>query len=834
MRERQVSFAGGELSPTLWGRTDLARYAVGARTLRNFLVTPHGVLRNRTGAQHVAPVPINGTDTRARLHAFNYPDSDPVLLVFIAHQLCVVRNADDPRHSFDDVVVSLYTEYTAADLGLLRFSQVGAVLTVTAAGYATIEITRDGDDFNVAYVSFEVPNFVNGTNAGAGYVQFHNPVLVQSNTFAGGSSHPPRPWTWQVTRIVRSADGRLYETAPHTLAEWSNNPGSAAYNPLALDADIALYPDWRQRIETFAKKGDLTAQDGEVIHATRLYRGRDGHMGFIGQTTATSYIDEGEDPDFSSPPPQEFNPFDNDSLAAPEYPALVEHHENRRVFAKTPTRPSFAWESALGSYSNFDEIIPANDDASLSFEATSAELHAIVALEKLLLFTAQHIIVVTGSGKGEVITPNSIASRKLRKQGASGDVAPIVVGDTVFYLSAVGVAPRALTLKEDGADDVDVALLSKHLFDGYTVVDWAYAQYPHSVLWVVRSDGALLAITYVPEQEMFAWTEHELAGDGVVEAVATRPELGEDGVYLVVNRDETRVVERFAYDNLPLRTITTEEDDGTTKTVKVPDVRYAIYLDRAVSYYGKQSTLGEIYSFTLSDGGAGAGVGETVRLTFTNQAGEGVLPTKEGYVVQIDAPDGGLPYRFLLGVRDIIAHDYPAQVLTRDATDILGTLYAGDEYYFCAASVSGLDHLEGEAVSALVDGDVVEDLVVEAGAISLGEDTYGAIIHVGLPYESDFESLAYPHEKGRQKIVERVVLELERTRGGAVGVDLDHLKAIRTRDVGDDYSTMAPKRVEPEVPVTGTWGDPAYVAFRQSEPLPCTVLGISREIKYGG
>jgi hypothetical protein len=43
------SFAGGEFAPSLYRRVDLARYATGARRLRNFIVHPHGGVSNRAG-----------------------------------------------------------------------------------------------------------------------------------------------------------------------------------------------------------------------------------------------------------------------------------------------------------------------------------------------------------------------------------------------------------------------------------------------------------------------------------------------------------------------------------------------------------------------------------------------------------------------------------------------------------------------------------------------------------------------------------------------------------------------------------------------------------------
>ena len=52
----QPSFAAGELSPFLYGRVDLAKFHVGARTMLNFFVHPHGGASNRPGTRFIGEV----------------------------------------------------------------------------------------------------------------------------------------------------------------------------------------------------------------------------------------------------------------------------------------------------------------------------------------------------------------------------------------------------------------------------------------------------------------------------------------------------------------------------------------------------------------------------------------------------------------------------------------------------------------------------------------------------------------------------------------------------------------------------------------------------------
>src|SRR6185369_13237621 len=53
----QNSFAAGEISPQLWGRTDLIKYRTGAAVMRNMFVDFRGGAVSRAGTQIVRPCP---------------------------------------------------------------------------------------------------------------------------------------------------------------------------------------------------------------------------------------------------------------------------------------------------------------------------------------------------------------------------------------------------------------------------------------------------------------------------------------------------------------------------------------------------------------------------------------------------------------------------------------------------------------------------------------------------------------------------------------------------------------------------------------------------------
>src|SRR4051794_13701754 len=68
-REYTRSFAGGEISPDMYGRIDDAKYLSGAATLRNYIALPTGPAQNRAGFAMVKATKGNG---EARLIPFTF------------------------------------------------------------------------------------------------------------------------------------------------------------------------------------------------------------------------------------------------------------------------------------------------------------------------------------------------------------------------------------------------------------------------------------------------------------------------------------------------------------------------------------------------------------------------------------------------------------------------------------------------------------------------------------------------------------------------------------------------------------------------------------------
>ena len=71
------AFNAGELSPLLEGRTDVAKYYSGARTMENFLPKTYGGVNKRPGTMYIADTNDN---EEVRLITFEFSTTDAYIL----------------------------------------------------------------------------------------------------------------------------------------------------------------------------------------------------------------------------------------------------------------------------------------------------------------------------------------------------------------------------------------------------------------------------------------------------------------------------------------------------------------------------------------------------------------------------------------------------------------------------------------------------------------------------------------------------------------------------------------------------------------------------------
>ena len=238
---------------------------------------------------------------------------------------------------------------------------------------------------------------------------------------------------------------------------------------------------------------------------------------------------------------------------ANDRPSVVTFFEQRLVFGNTNNNPQSLWFSKNGAYLNFT-VGTAADDA-LIYTIASNQVNAIrylSATRVLTLGTSGGEYVVTATSDGP-ITPTTTLIRKYSNYGTAS-VEPVQVADVTLFLQRGNRKIREFKyvgdINADAYQAPDMSILAEHITLG-GITQFAYQQEPDSVIWMARTDGTLIGMTYRREEQVVAFHKHIIggtfsSGQAVVESVATLPsETGEDELYMIVKRTISGVTKRY-------------------------------------------------------------------------------------------------------------------------------------------------------------------------------------------------------------------------------------------------------------------------------------------------
>jgi hypothetical protein len=684
-------------------------------------------------------------------------------------------------HPFAGNAVRVITPYSAADVEALHYDQSNDVLTISHPGYEMQNLTRyDHHDWKMEPVAwgsaFNTPsNFslANRTDWNGTTTKLTYWFAVSAGTSDGTSESVP------TNMIKATSDYQLGTPRGGVQLKW---------NKLTVTPEV--YNIYRSPT---ANSADLR-WIASVTGANSAYN----HVGNTGGNV---------------PPSTARKPFygsDDNPFGPNNYPRETGYFQQRRVIAGTIDNPQSMWLSRTGNPNSLAISTPVVDTDAVIFAIAARQqqkiLH-VVPLDDLLVFTKSGEWRITGPDNG-IVTPSSIAAKPLSNYG-SADISPLQIGERILFIQDMGGAVRDLAYQANistlTADDISV--LVQHYFQTRKIKDWEYAPFPHSVVWVVMTDGTMLTLTYMKEEKVIAWTEHKTRG--IVKGVAVVPENGQSMVYLRVNRYINGAWRRFIERLTPRR---------------FTDVRDFVGVDCALSYDNPVSV-----TINNRDNGTRA-IFNAVANTFTN--GDTVD------VVTATGPDG-----------EFLAGEY---VISDKATDTV-SLKDGDGNYVRlpvgwlkfvpniilrkkVSAMSGIDHLEGETVSGLADGNVVEGLVVTGGAVTL--PFKAGRVHLGLSYQTEIETLALETQDlrsvGVPKDVSSLAIRVVESRGFEVSGDGVRYVSPKAR-TAERWGEPAKLYTEDlDLKIYGSWSPAAKLYIRQRLPLPLNVSGVVPIHAQGG
>ena len=249
---QQSNFNGGELSESLYGRTDLEKYDSSVKTMDNFIPMLQGNVMNRPGTEYICETKDSGI---ARLIPFQFSVTQSYVIEFGDFY---IRFITDGGQILDGVTPLEYVSpYAEADLNRIQYAQSADVLFLVHPDYPPHELKRFSN------TNWSISAIVFGSNA-------TTPSSVVSDN--AGSA-----FSYQVTSIVdgeESTAGTGTSLTEVSTMSWGSVGNADSYN---------------------------------------IYKSLNGVYGWIATSTSASFKDASIIPDTTKTPPIGGNPFSSDA-----------------------------------------------------------------------------------------------------------------------------------------------------------------------------------------------------------------------------------------------------------------------------------------------------------------------------------------------------------------------------------------------------------------------------------------------------------------------------------------------------------------------------------------
>lgn len=836
-RTFQSNLTGGELSPAMYSRTDVAKYQTGVKEGINVIIKPEGGMRSVPGTRFVGEIALStqqgfllpfdlgvgetyvlefGQETlrfirdgayildSARENAVTGAIGSPGVFTAAAHgfgdgervwldqivaagatqlnnRFFTVANATANTFTLVDewgdpvpltVTVGagratadyvLSTPYDLATLGdaRLNFAQDQDTMYLLSRKYPVYRLTRIApdnwtltlEDFqpsieppgdtaeavahdqtlntvtvsaaNPAVVTLNAHGFANGQLFAFSRADANGQDLLdQVFTIAGVTAN-----TFQLSGYDRSA------LAASTARGQRGTTGDvlSKYQVSAVSEDTgeeSLPSDTFYALHDLSIAGNKNNLSWPAVPGTAryvVYKDDNGIFGYIGGTTGTTFVDENINPDLSDTPQQGRNPFSG----AGNYPGCGTFFEQRLFLASTDNNPAGVWGSQSANPRNFGVSSPVKANDAITFRVRAnrvTTIEALVPTERLLMLTRSGEWLVRGSSQEEYLTPTNVVLRQRAFRGSTA-VPPVQAGDFVLHAQRGGRAVRDINFERDVVSS-ELTILARHLIPpGVSIRRMVFQQEPYSVVWVVLSDGRLIAMTYMLEHEIWGWTRMDF-GTGIVEDVAVVEEADGDAVYVQVRRTINGATKRY---------IERMENSEPTTSVDAFCVRCGVW-------------------------------------------------------AEFGAP---------------------------------------------VTEITGLSHLEGQEVVALVDGNVIRDLTVADGMVTLPIE--GSVVAIGIGYTARIRTLdidvgivrGLGSMLDRQKTATNVILRVENTRGLFVAHGDDELVEYRQRQNENYDEAIELFTGSIELTPYSDWTEGGDIVIEQRDPLPMTIAGILVDWEFG-
>ena len=744
-------------------------------------------------------------------------------------------------------VYTVTTTYETADLFDLQFAQSADVLYIAHPSYTPRKLTR------TAHTSWTISDI---TFTDGPYQDENITTTTLTPSHASGSS---RTITASATTGINGGDGfqttdvgRLISVG-HQAAEWATSTAYALGDVKRNSGNVYECI----KAGTSAGSGGPSGEGDEIVDNGATWKFlRDGGIqwGYCTVTarTNTTVVTVTVNATFGGTSAET-----KWRLGAwcdtTGFPAAVAFYEQRLFWAGSSEQPQTLWGSKSGDYENHT---PGTlDDNPVIYTLATDQVNVIKWLSPgkvMAIGTVGGEFIISGSTTADALTPTNVRVVREGTRGSSSHT-PIRIDNVVVFIQRQKRKIRefAYQFDSDSFQSPDLTILSNQVAKG-GVTEIAYQQEPSTVIWGVKADGQLVGMTYLRDQQVVAWHRHKIGGtSGSCTVTVTSYDSIAIGTTLIFTKSDGSTV-----------TYTSESAGGTAPSdtdfgfrpnesndTTADNIFTRITASSSTTGLTTSNPAANVLTITETTR-AGAGPltvvsSDTTRLATTDQAisiveSLAVIPSattgEEELWMIVQRTVNGTTRRYieyLSNQFDVDEDETKADAFFVDS----GLTYSST----AVSSISGLDHLESEAVSVLGDGSVYTKRNVSSGAISSIDPTVEKA-QIGLTQQCTMKTLR-PEAgaddgtaQGKTKRDFEVTLRLISTLGGQVGPDTSNLDEIIFRTGTDPMDSSPPLFTgDKQIKLRGGWETTGQMLYLNNEPLPVHITAlVTRIITHDG
>lgn len=485
----QTSFNAGEFSPLLEGHINLEKWADSGLLVQNLIPLKQGPLMRRGGTKFVKEVKNSANNTVLIPFQFNVEQAY-IIEAGDTYFRFYKDNANITSGGNPYEITSPYSSSDLMDANYLKkfqTAQSADVLFITHGDYETRAVAR-ASDTNWSVTAME---FVDG------------PYLPENDT--------------TTTLTLSGTSGSVTVTAS-AVTGINNDTGfqTTDVGRLIRFKDPANNWTWLEitaRASTTSVTATIKGENASAGTATTSWR-----LGVYSETTG--------------------------------YPTVITFFQDRVFLAGAASYPD-RWDmTRTGGYSATQfQFAPTDrdgtvtDDAAINGTLQSGRVNSIQWANAdnrgLIVGTAGREWLISPSASNEVLTPTNAKADPVSSIG-SAYIQPIAIeSGTVFMQRARRrMHDVVYSFDRDQLKPRDVTVASEHI-TSTGVSEMVYQQEPINNIWMRRTDGLLIGMTYYPDEAVFAAHRHVIGGTDVkVRSIAVIPSADEtrDELWLIVER----------------------------------------------------------------------------------------------------------------------------------------------------------------------------------------------------------------------------------------------------------------------------------------------------------